>query len=76
MNLVTAWGVPREGIVLTAMEHHSNLVLGNSSASGSARRWYAPLDSATESLDVDALVKMIAETKLVAVAHVSNTLAA
>ena len=36
---------------------------------------YAPLDSATESLDVDALVKMITpQTKLVAVAHVSNTL--
>ena len=68
----------REGdeIVLTAMEHHSNLVPWQllSERVGVTLK-YAPLDSATESLDVDALVKMITpQTKLVAVAHVSNTL--
>ena len=81
VNLVAhAWGGVhlREGdeIVLTAMEHHSNLVPWQllSERVGVTLK-YAPLDSATESLDVDALVKMITpQTKLVAVAHVSNTL--
>ena len=81
INLVAhSWGGLnlRDGdeVVLTTMEHHSNLVPWQllSERVGVTLK-YAPLDASSESLDVDALLAMITpQTKLVALAHVSNTL--
>ena len=81
INLVAyAWGLDNleEGdeVVLTVMEHHSNLVPWQLVAerTGCVLR-HAPLDAATGMLDEAAMLAMINErTKLVSMAHVSNTL--
>lgn len=80
INLVAqTWGRANLGegdeIVLTVMEHHSNLVPWQMLAEerGFTIK-FAPLD-AGESLDLKALKALITpRTKLVALAHVSNTL--
>jgi len=80
INLVAqTWGRTELGegdeIILTVMEHHSNLVPWQMLAEerGFTIK-FAPLD-ASESLDLDALRALITpRTKLVALAHVSNTL--
>mmetsp|Transcript_44379 Transcript_44379/g.106625 ORF Transcript_44379/g.106625 Transcript_44379/m.106625 type:complete len:376 (-) Transcript_44379:31-1158(-) len=80
INLVAqTWGRTNLGegdeIILTVMEHHSNLVPWQMLAKerGFSIK-FAPLD-ASESLDLDALKALITpRTKLVALAHVSNTL--
>ncbi len=80
INLVAqTWGRTELGegdeVILTVMEHHSNLVPWQMLAEerGFSIK-FAPLD-ASESLDLEALKKLITpKTKLVALAHVSNTL--
>ena len=80
INLVAqTWGRTNLGegdeIILTVMEHHSNLVPWQMLAEerGFTIK-FAPLD-AGESLDLEALKALITpRTKLVALAHVSNTL--
>ena len=80
INLVAqSWGRAnlREGdeVVLTVMEHHSNLVPWQMLAQerGCTLR-FAPLDD-DQCLDVEALKGLISpKTKLVALPHVSNTL--
>jgi cysteine desulfurase/selenocysteine lyase len=80
INLVaSSWGGaflrPGDEIVVTAMEHHSNLVPWQLAAerTGAALR-VAPVTDAGE-LDLDAFAALLNErTKLVAAVHVSNAL--
>jgi len=74
---VFARGVLREGdeILVSAMEHHSNIVPWQIACGESgARLRVAPINEAGE-LDLDGFESKLSErTKLVAVAHVSNVL--
>jgi cysteine desulfurase/selenocysteine lyase len=80
LNLVAySWGRanlgPGDRIVLTEMEHHSNIVPWHVLAqeTGAAVEWAPITDDGR--LDMDALSKLLhAGPKLVAVAHVSNVL--
>ncbi|MGI8924429.1 MAG: aminotransferase class V-fold PLP-dependent enzyme [Fimbriimonadales bacterium] len=79
INLVAAsWGTrirPGEEILITEMEHHSNIVPWQLLCEErGARLRVAPITSAGE-LDVDAFDSLITErTKLVSVVHISNVL--
>jgi cysteine desulfurase/selenocysteine lyase len=80
MNLVSySWLAPRiqpdDEIVLTVMEHHSNIVPWHflRERQGAVLRWVDVRDDG--SLDIEALDAAIGpKTKLVAVAHMSNVL--
>jgi cysteine desulfurase/selenocysteine lyase len=80
INLVAwAWGArelgPGDEVLITEMEHHSNIVPWQIVAelTGAAVR-FAPV-TGTGELDLDALREMLGErTRMVAVAHVSNVL--
>ncbi|MEM1058514.1 MAG: SufS family cysteine desulfurase [Verrucomicrobiota bacterium] len=81
INLVAnSWGVSnlREGdkILLTEMEHHSNLVPWQMLAERTgARLEYLAVDEATGLLDLDLLDERLADgVKLLAMVHVSNVL--
>lgn len=81
INLVAhAWGDTHVGegdeIVLTALEHHSNLVPWQllSKRTGCTVR-YAPLDALGQKIDEDKLLELITpKTKVVSLCHVSNVL--
>jgi cysteine desulfurase/selenocysteine lyase len=79
INLVArAWGRrlrPGDEIVLTELEHHSNIVPWQLAAAGSgARLRYIPL-AADGTLDLDAAQRLIGpRTRLLAVTHTSNVL--
>jgi cysteine desulfurase/selenocysteine lyase len=80
INLVAwAWGArelgPGDEVLITEMEHHSNIVPWQIVAelTGAAVR-FVPV-TGTGELDLDALREMLCErTRIVAVAHVSNVL--
>jgi len=80
INLVaSSWGGSRLGegdeVVLTAMEHHSNIVPWQMLAerTGAELRWVEVDDDGT--LDLEHLDRVLGErTRMVAVTHVSNTL--
>ncbi len=80
LNLVAyAWGManlePGDLVVLTQMEHHSNIVPWQlvCAQRGASVQWVGVLDDGQ--LDLDALDALLErEPKLVAVAHVSNVL--
>jgi cysteine desulfurase/selenocysteine lyase len=80
INLVaSSWGGARLGegdeVVLTAMEHHSNIVPWQLLAerTGAELRWVEVDDDGT--LDLEHLDRVLGErTRMVAVTHVSNTL--
>ncbi len=80
MNLVAhSWGRPRlrpgDEILVTAMEHHSNLVPWQMLAeeTGAALR-VAPIDEAGDLVESELLACIGERTKLVALSHVSNAL--
>ena len=81
INLVAhAWGdayvSSGDEIVLSALEHHSNLVPWQllSKRTGCTIK-YAPLNDKQEQLDTDKLLELITpQTKVVALCHVSNVL--
>ncbi len=66
---------PGDEIVITALEHHSNIVPWQMRCQASgARLRVVPIDDAGE-VDLDAYERLLGErTKLVAAAHVSNAL--
>ncbi len=80
INLVAySWGMstlqPGDEIILSVMEHHSNLVPWQMVAqkTGAVLK-HVPL-TATEQFDLDAFRELLSDrTRLVAVVHVSNTL--
>ena len=80
INLIAAtWGASELGegdeVILTVMEHHSNLVPWQLLAQSRGVVLKFARLSKSESLDLDHLRSLLSDrTKLVAVAHVSNTL--
>lgn len=80
INIVAmGWGQklqPGDEIVLSVMEHHSNLVPWQLLAERSgALLKFAQLRSDEETLDVDHLLSLLTpRTKIVSIVHVSNTL--
>lgn len=81
LNLVASgWAAPRlqpgDEILLSVMEHHSNLIPWQRVArqTGASLR-YIPLDSTTQTLDLSQLDSLLtSKTKVVSVTQVSNVL--
>ncbi|MBC8320494.1 MAG: cysteine desulfurase [Bacteroidetes bacterium] len=74
-STIAEWVKPNDNIIITAMEHHSNLVPWQQLCiKQKANLKVVPIDY-DGNLDMDAMKKMITpSTKLLAVTHISNVL--